>query len=92
LVFISVGFAVDWYYLKEGYPMARSKTVLEQAVKYANQGDQEAYATLVRSGQLAPTKGGIQVYIDDYSGFDYVCVRPKGKTGCAWTLRNALEK
>ena len=92
LLFISAVFAADWYYLKDGFPMARSKAVLEQAVKYANQGDKEAYASLVQSGQLAPTKGGVQVYIDDYAGVTFVCVRPKGQTGCAWTLRKALEK
>lgn len=92
VLLISSVFAAELYYLKDGYPMARSKAVLEQAVKYANQGDREAYAALVQQGQLAPTKGGVPVYIDDYSGLDYVCVRPKGKIGCAWTLRKAIEK
>jgi hypothetical protein len=78
---------------KEGYFIATTREILEEALKYASLGDTAALQELIALGVLGLSKAGVSVYMSDFSMFRGICsIRPKGSTTKLWTVIKCVER
>ncbi len=76
---------------KDGWHVALTEDVLDQAGRYVAQGDKAAFAALIKSGRLRAMKGGVPVYLEPGGRFGHAAIRLPGLTTPVWTLTEALS-
>ena len=90
-VFMSSASAGE-YVTKNGFLVALSKPLLIRGLDMYRAGDNAALNRLLMQNQsIFIIKGGVRVYVEDWSWSGYVRIRPKGHTLSLWTLRECIE-
>lgn len=76
---------------KPGWHFARTEADLDRALRYAHQGDKEAFAAMVTAGRLRPLRGDIRVYLEPGGGLTTSAIRLPGGDAVAWVPNEALS-
>lgn len=77
---------------KYGYYAAYNKETIQEAVRYAVQKDNEAFALLMMNGEIFKIPEGVEVHLLDQTFSGIVKIRIRGTTEEIWTIREALNK
>lgn len=77
---------------KYGYYAAYNKENIQEAVRYAVQKDNEAFALLMMNGEIFKIPEGVEVHLLDQTFSGIVKIRIRGTTEEIWTTREALNK
>jgi len=76
---------------KYGYYAAYDKETIQEAVRYAVQKDNEAFAILMMYGEIFKIPEGVEVHLLDQTFSGIVKIRIRGTTEEIWTIREALN-
>lgn len=76
---------------KYGYYAAHDKETIQEAVRYAVQKDNEAFALLMMNGEIFKIPEGVEVHLLDQTFSGIVKIRIRGTTEEIWTIREALN-
>jgi len=84
-------YAAD-YVTKPGYIAALTKELLDKALGIYHSGDRAALNRLMENNEFVfVMKGGVRVYVEDWTWGGYVKIRPSGHTISIWTLKEAIK-
>lgn len=77
---------------KGGYVFAANKELLDKAVRFLAQKDNDAFMALAKTGLVGVLKPGVPVFVEDSSLLSgTVKFRPKGSTGSVWAVREGVD-
>lgn len=79
------------YYTKGGHVFALDKETLNRAIKYASQGDDAAFESMMKAGKIYVLNKNVEVYVEEQT-LSLVKIRPKGMDAAVWTVREAISK